>query len=212
MSKKWMVILICVLSFALFMNLKQSCSNADLREKIREDKIAVDQKADEADLILRNALALSEKRRLKVEKLEGESAAHKKRADAIKVMSNKEVRELRNKDTDLQSKYDDLEKDNLKKGEIIVEFRLTISLQDETISTLKLTVEGLEDAAKETRVKISALEGLIRNWEGNYNILLKQKTGWLFFGGFAGWGVNASGEKYPTGGIGILVKFFKINI
>jgi uncharacterized coiled-coil protein SlyX len=194
------------------MNLKQGCSNADLKKQIREDKIAVGQKIDEMDLDLKNALAISEKRRLKVEKLEGESATHKKRAESIRVMSNKEVRDLRKKDIDLQSKYDDLEKDNFKKGEIIIELQLTISLQDETISTLKLTVNDLENAAKKTRVEISQLKGKITKWEGDYKILLKKKTGWLFFGGFAGWGINAAGEKYPTGGIGILFKFFKIDI
>lgn len=210
MSKKLFILVTCCLCLTLFMNFRQGCSNAELKKKIREDKIAVDRKIDEMDLNLKNALAISEKRRLKVEKLEGESAAHKKRADSIRVMSNKEVRDLRKKDTDLQSKYDDLEADNLKKGEIIVELRLTISLQDETITTLKLTVEGLENATKETRIEISELERKIRDWERDYKLLLKKKTGWLFVGGFAGWGTNSNGERYPTGGIGLLWKWFKI--
>jgi len=212
MSKKWMVILICVLSFVLFMNLKQSCSNADLRKKIREDKVKVDVRVDKIDKKLKDALALAETRKDAAEKSNAEAEKYKAEAARIPTMSHIEITELREEDIPLQEKYDKLEEDDKKKTEVIVLLNSTIKKKDVVIAGLNLTISGLETSVRESRTEITALKLEIETWDSDYQILLGKKTGWLFFGAFAGWGINAQGEKYPTGGLGLVVKILKINI
>lgn len=210
MTKKLFFILGSIVFISFIINLYQGCSNSDLKKIIKENEIAANRKIEEINLNLKNALELSEKRKLKVEKLIGETEVHKKIVDNIKTLSNNEIKELRKKDIDLKLKYDELEKDNMKKNEIIIELKLTISLQNETISILKLTIEDFENASKKIRDNMLELEKDIKEWKRNYELLLKKKTGWLFFGPFAGYGINAQGEKYPTVALGILWKWFKI--